>query len=415
MQNAKNRTNIKFLLFMCWLVYSSSYLGKVNFSASKLSLMTHFAVNEAEIGLVGTFFFFAYGIFMVINGVFCKKYNIKYVIFTALVVSSVINLSIPFIPKSAFGVIKFLWMINGAVLSMLWPTLIRLLSETLPKDKMPTASKVMGTTVATGTLLIYGLSALFAEIKAFQFSFFVPAIIVPTVAVLWLLFYKRFTDIDSEDEPLPLTETTDKKAKTKLPSGILTVIVCFALFAVVTNLVKDGMTGWVPKILKDSYGLPDSVSILMTLALPLMGIIANFFTVWIAGKMKNLVLLDGIFFVVGGVMVLGITLLLSTNLVVLTFIMMMVVSLIASGSNNIITSIFPLSMKGKGNSGLIAGVLNGFCYLGSTISDYGLGAIKVATGNWLSVFYVLLGGCGIVVLTAAIYSVINGLKKNKVE
>ena len=306
-------------------------------------------------------------------------------------------------------------MINGAVLSMLWPTLIRLLSETLPKDKMPTASKVMGTTVATGTLLIYGLSALFAEIKAFQFSFFVPAIIVPTVAVLWLLFYKRFTDIDSEDEPLPLTETTDKKAKTKLPSGILTVIVCFALFAVVTNLVKDGMTGWVPKILKDSYGLPDSVSILMTLALPLMGIIANFFTVWIAGKMKNLVLLDGIFFVVGGVMVLGITLLLSTNLVVLTFIMMMVVSLIASGSNNIITSIFPLSMKGKGNSGLIAGVLNGFCYLGSTISDYGLGAIKVATGNWLSVFYVLLGGCGIVVLTAAIYSVINGLKKNKVE
>ena len=150
----KNRSNIKLLLFMCWLVYSSSYLGKVNFSASKLSVMTHFGVNEAQVGLVGTFFFFSYGIFMVINGLFCKKYNIKYIVFSALIVSSAINFVIPLIPTNAFGVIKFLWMINGAILSILWPTLIRLLSETLPKDKMPTASKIMGTTVATGTLFV---------------------------------------------------------------------------------------------------------------------------------------------------------------------------------------------------------------------------------------------------------------------
>lgn len=412
----KNRSNIKLLLFMCWLVYSSSYLGKVNFSASKLSVMTHFGVNEAQVGLVGTFFFFSYGIFMVINGLFCKKYNIKYIVFSALIVSSAINFVIPLIPTNAFGVIKFLWMINGAILSILWPTLIRLLSETLPKDKMPTASKIMGTTVATGTLIIYGLSALFAELKVFQFSFYVPATVVPIVAVLWLTLYKKFTDIDDcEQEKLPIAVQDKNNVKTKLPSGILTVIVCLALFAVVTNLVKDGLIGWVPKILKDSYALPDSVSILMTLLLPLMGIVANFFSVWISGKTKNLVLLEGFFFLVGGIVILATTLLLSTNLIVLTFMMLMTSSLIASSSNNIITSIFPLSMKGKGNSGLIAGVLNGFCYLGSTISDYGLGAIKVATGNWLSVFYVLLGGCAIVITTAMVYTLVTTLKNKKTD
>ena len=70
-------------------------------------------------------------------------------------------------------------------------------------------------------------------------------------------------------------------------------------------------------------------------------------------------------------------------------------------------------MKGKINSGLIAGVLNGFCYLGSTISDYGLGTVKVMTGSWYSVFYVLLLGCGIVVISAAILLVIFKAKKQE--
>ncbi len=409
----KGNSNICFLLFMCWLVYSCSYLGKVNFSASKLSVMSYFNVNEAEVGLVGTFFFFAYGVGMVLNGLFCKKYNIKYMVFSVLVISSLINLVIPFIPKSSFDVIKFLWMVNGVVLSLLWPTLIRLLSETLPKSKMPSASKVMGTTVATGTLIIYGLSALFAELKVFKLSFFVPSIVGPVVAVLWLIFYKKFTDIPQQEpvQPLPLTQTVNTKGK--MTGDILTIIICLAVFAVVTNLIKDGLTGWVPKILKDSYTLPDSVSILMTLALPAMGIIANFFTVWVASKMKNLVLLEGLFFLVASLLITGITFLIKTDLIVLTFAMMMVTSLIASGSNNIITSIFPLYMKGKVNSGLIAGVLNGFCYVGSTLSDYGLGAIKVATGNWISVFYVQLAGCALIVLISFIYTTIRLLGKKK--
>lgn len=411
----KSNSNIGFLLFMCWLVYSCSYLGKVNFSASKLSVMNHFNVNEAEVGLVGTFFFFAYGVGMVLNGLFCKKYNIKYMVFSALVISSLINFVIPFVPKGSFGVIKFLWMVNGVVLSLLWPTLIRLLSETLPKAKMPSASKVMGTTVATGTLIIYGLSALFAELKVFKLSFFVPSIVGPVVAVLWLIFYKKFTDIPQEEpvQPLPLTKTANTKGK--ITGDILTIIICLAVFAVVTNLIKDGLTGWVPKILKDSYTLPDSVSILMTLALPAMGIVANFFTVWIAGKVKNLVLLEGLFFLVATLLITGITFLIKTDLIVITFAMMMLTSLIASGSNNIITSIFPLYMKGKVNSGLIAGVLNGFCYVGSTLSDYGLGAIKVATGNWISVFYVQLAGCALIVLISFIYTTIRLLCKKKIN
>ena len=52
-----------------------------------------------------------------------------------------------------------------------------------------------------------------------------------------------------------------------------------------------------------------------------------------------------------------------------------VISLFTSGTNNIITIMLPLYYKDKANAGLLAGMLNGCCYVGSTLSSYGLGLI----------------------------------------
>ena len=350
---------------------------------------------------------------MVVNGVLCRKYNIKYMVFTALMVSSAINLTIPFIPKDSFHVIKFLWLINGVVLSILWPTLIRLLSETLPYSKMSTASKVMGTTVATGTFIIYGLSAVFSRLNIFKFAFFTPGIIVPIIAFLWLVLYNRFTDI-SKEEIVTQQSANTVTTKTKLQRNLIFVIAFLALCAIVTNLIKDGLIGWVPKILKDSYNLPDYVSILMTLMLPLVAVLANFFTVSMSQKIKSPMIFEGGLFLFGGLMILSNILALFAGAMIPSFVFMALATFIASGSNNFITSIFPLSMKGKVNSGLIAGVLNGFCYLGSTISDYGLGTIKVMTGSWYSVFYVLLTSCGAVVVSAAVLLIVLKVRKREI-
>ena len=65
-------------------------------------------------------------------------------------------------------------------------------------------------------------------------------------------------------------------------------------------------------------------------------------------------------------------------------------------------------MKGKLNSGFIAGILNGCCYLGSTISSYGLGVIADSFG-WLAVFWVLLAVCAVVCLCAAVYLFVKKL------
>ena len=122
--NSKTISSKK-LIFLCWLVYTISYLGKVNYSANITRIIDYYNVTKAEAGMAPTFFFFAYGIGQVVNGVLCSRYNIKRIVFLSLGISGIINLIIAI--TSNFLIIKWLWMINGFVLSILCPTLVRLL------------------------------------------------------------------------------------------------------------------------------------------------------------------------------------------------------------------------------------------------------------------------------------------------
>ena len=76
------------LIFLAWLVYATSYLGKVNYSANITQIIDYYSVTKTQAGTVPTFFFFSYGIGQVFNGVLCKKYNIKWMIFISLFISA---------------------------------------------------------------------------------------------------------------------------------------------------------------------------------------------------------------------------------------------------------------------------------------------------------------------------------------
>jgi sugar phosphate permease len=86
-----------------------------------------------------------------------------------------------------------------------------------------------------------------------------------------------------------------------------------------------------------------------------------------------------------------------------------------AGVNNVITSMFPLFMKDKLNSGMTAGVLNGFCYIGSMLSSYGLGLVSDAWG-WNAVLWTLFGACALVSLCGGwVYALLRVLQKNKTK
>lgn len=396
-----NKSKAFLLIFLGWLVYATSYLGKVNYSANITQIIDYYGITKAQAGAVPTFFFFAYGIGQVFNGIFCKKYNIKWMIFISLVMSAIINLIIAV--STDFYIIKWLWLINGFVLSILWPTIVRLLSEALPQKVLGKSSVIMGTTVATGTLIIYALSSIYAAFDKFKLAFYTAGIAVLIVAVIWMILYnnavtssKKEKNEEETKEESKAEEPSDKQKKGERKILFLSIyVLCFC--AIGGNLIKDGLTTWVPSILKDSFSMSDSVSILLTLFLPILAIFGNAYALKIHKKIPDYVNHCAVTFAVIAVLILIIIGSLNLEWAVALLVCLIIVNFLASSLNSLITSIFPLFMRGKVNSGLFAGILNGFCYLGSTISSYGLGVIADNFG-WSAVFMTLIIFCVIAVI-----------------
>lgn len=393
------------LIIICWVVYVSTYIGKLGYTANIIQIEKYFSISHSTAGLVSTIFFFSYGIGQVLNGIFSKKLNAKYTIFICLLISSCSNLLVGI--TTSFNIIKIIWLINGICLSTCWPLLIKVLSTNLDEKYFPKAVIIMGTTVACGTILVYGLSALFVYLGNFKLIFYLAAILLPIIAIVWLiLFNKLITNSVTKKE-----EKIDFVKNEKKSSLFIYTIAIFVIFAIITNLIKDGITTWMPLIIKEKYNVSDSSSILLTLSLPIISIFGTYFAVLLNKHIKNFVTIMFINYLLTTISLLNVIVFKQLNLILLILILSFI-SLFMSSVNNVVTSMAPIYWKDKINSGMFAGIMNGCCYLGSMLSSYFLGYIADKY-NFNMVFKILILACFIVMIITIIYLIINIINNKK--
>lgn len=384
MVNVLNNKKSNFLIFLCWAAYTAAYVARLNYNASIVEILAQLNVTKEAAGTVSSFFFFAYGAGQLVNGLLSKRYNTKYSVTFALVASCIINLGMTFC--NGIGAMKIFWLFNGVFQSILWSSLIKTLSDNLADDKLPKAVMVMSTTVASGTFTAYGLSALFSALNMSWTSiFYVASAIVGVISVVW------FAGISTIQKSAKKSEVAKNKKQNKLsvtPLLVFTVVVIL-ISAVTNGFIKDGITTWVPSILKENFGMPSSLSIIVTLLLPIVSIFGASLVKAMHKRQKNENVLNGIYYFVA--MILAGLILLTINLksAPLTLILFGGIACLMSAVNNVITSVVPLYSRDKIDSGLSAGLLNTFCYIGSTLATSLLGKIADTKG-WNDVFICIL-------------------------
>jgi OPA family glycerol-3-phosphate transporter-like MFS transporter len=268
----------------------------------------------------------------------------------------------------------------------------------------------MGTTVAVGTTVIYGLSALYATFNSFKLAFLTAATVVFVVSAVWLLVFnmaeskaKHLMYMEENNAEEITVEKTKKTLQGNEKRLFFTTVVILCIFAVGVNLTKDGLTTWVPAILKEEFLMSDSLSVLLTLFLPIVAIFANACSLKIHKKIPDYINQCFVTFSCIACFVGVIIACLSLKQSVIMLVSLVIVSFLAATLNSLITSIFPLFAREKVESGKIAGILNGFCYLGSTLSSYGLGYIADHF-KWVYVFWILIGFCGFAAVVWMVYT-----------
>lgn len=391
------------IIWLCWAVYTFAYCGRYSYNANISLIMQDFNVTHAEAGLVTTCFFFAYGIGQVLNGFLCKRYNKKLIFPAVLFISSILNLLV--FCKVPFGCIKYLWFLNGILQSCLWPSIVYVISTNLDAEHMERAILLMSTPAAIGTVIVYGASALFVSLGIYKVVFIFSICVMSLIGVLWLLFFAP-----SGVEIKKTEEKEEKKSESGVFGKFAFLFIVLAVFAIVDNFTKDGLNTWVPAILKEHFGVRDELSIILTLVLPILGTFGAVISLKLNSYIKDFILLATVMIMVSAVFIAIVTFVSGAGVITM-IVCFGIVLCMMYGVNNVITSIAPLKMRDYVNSGKMAGVLNGFCYLGSTLSAYGLGkVVDNSNGNWQSAFYLLFGCCAFVIVLGIIYYIVNKSK-----
>lgn len=403
-----SRKKQQLLICICCMVYGFAYAGRYGYNANIAPIMAFYGVTRAEAGLVSTCFFFAYGAMQLVQGILCRFYPKKYVVPAALFLSAILNLAVFFQPP--FAAIKYLWLVNGICQSVLWPSLVLTLSETLEPGMMKQAVFVISLATMFGTLISYGGSALFNLFAFFRGSFLLGAVLTVLIGLVWLLTYDRLT-ADRYTAP-PSGETVSENSKKTASGGLVGLLAVCVLFAAVCNFVKDGLSTWTPVILKEQFGMGDSASIVLTLILPVFGLFGSVLALAVNRKIRDYRLMAGVFYAALSLCLGGLLLSFRSAGVIWTLMLLGIISCLAYAINNVVTSLMPLELRDRVNSGFLAGLMNSATYIGSTASAYGLGSIADGAG-WNAVVAVLLDA-SVLSAAAAGMTFLCGMRRMKV-
>lgn len=350
-------------------------------------------MSKADAGLIGSCFFIAYACGQFVNAFLSRYYNTKFVFFFALVTSAVLNFLFPLFSNPMM--MRIIWFLNGCVQSVFWCNIIKTLADHVSDRGLPNAIVLMSTSVALGTCSAYGLAAFFVKLGHWQGAFYVASALLALVAVVWIFMYG----------PVKPAVVFPKSAEAARPSSgshshsrlggamiILFLLICVGSIA--NGFLKDGLNIWVPSVLYEGFGLSPSLSILLTLLLP----IATVFGAHLNRKFHEKVTahseMNAYLFFAVAVFCAGILVALRMRNLTIILVCFSSMALFIGMINNTVTSMFALNYRRRFTAvftaGLAAGVINTFCYIGSASSSYLLGAIAQSRG-WNAVFVFMFG------------------------
>ncbi len=379
------KRSARFLVFTAWLAYTIAYIGRLNYSASIVEIISQTGAGKDAAGAVSSFFYAAYGAGQLVNGVLSKKYNPRYSVAVALIGSAAANFAMTLCP--GISAMRFVWFVNGVFQSVLWSSIIKETADLVPAEMLPNAAFALSSPVAIGTFGAYGLAAVFSALKMkYSLIFYICSVLLVFAGVFW------FISVGNAQKKLPRAIAESKEGtrkKTKMSPAFVITGALLLLAAVSNGFIKDGITTWTPSVLTESFGVTKSVSIIITLVLPLMGIVGA----WIARTVYKRIHGDGkqgmLYFGVATVLLTAGLLTLPVRSVPLTVVIFAATACFMMAENTLITSLIPMNTKDKSNSGLVAGLFDTFVYVGSSIGTVALGGIA-ENRTWNAVFVCLI-------------------------
>ncbi|WMC94142.1 MFS transporter [Kineothrix sp. MB12-C1] len=375
-RKSQGRKEILLLSVLCWVVYISAYLGRLNYMASLAEIIRAERFTKEQAGAVGTGFFFTYGLGQLISGFLGDRLSPKWMVFGGLFTTGLVNAGMWRAHEA--GGMMILWSINGLAQAFIWSPMIRIVVDYLEEDVRIKVCLFLNSAVPVGTMMAYGMTAAVIAAGKWRPVFAIASGVLLAMSLVWMIgmFCLERKMIRIDRSRTEYGGGFGGKRLSFVGSGLILVMIAL----LVQGALKDGVTTWVPVYIGENFAMSSSAAVLSTMLIPL----SNLAGVWLAAFVdrnwgKGEIRTSGIFFLIcGGLLLIlwgssGRSLLLSLAMLAMGTTAMMAV-------NTMLIAVLPSRFGGIGKASTVSGILNSTVYLGSALSTYGIGALSERWG-----------------------------------
>ena len=387
----------KAIVALCTIAYFASYFSRKTFSVVMVEMIDSGVIERDVAGLVGTALFVFYGAGQLVSGYMGDKFSPKNLMFSGLMVSAVCNALLPLMPNQYLMIP--VWAVNGFAQALLWPPIVRILSDSLSHEKYVTANLIVtcGAHVSTIVLYLYApLCIKWWSFEAVYYSSTAFCLVAGAIFIVAMSIVIGKKDKEDACVACPRAELVHGTVwQVFKRSGILPLFVCI----VVMGFMRDGIESWLPTLYSEAFNRDSSESILVSVALPIFSIISLFLVRIIhKGKVFNNESRGAaILFGFSMALCIPFACLISVEHTVARVICLLLAGIISAcmhSSNFLLISCLPGRFAGTGKASTVGGFCNACTYVGAAASMYGIALVSDAFGwtytilSWIAILII---------------------------
>ena len=381
------------IIALCSLVYFVSYFSRKTFAAVMEGMISEYVIERSLAGLALTMLFIFYGAGQLISGYLGDKLKPSYLIMFGLGVTAACNLFMPIVEADALMVV--LWGINGFAQAMLWPPIIKILSNHLDHERYVTANLIVTSSAHVATILLYLYAPLCLRYFSWEAVFFSSS----AIAVGALLVFIIALSFVLPGEPTVKVEKKEKAEVSGEPvmkifrrTGVFPILVCIVML----GFLRDGIESWLPTLYSEAFNRDASESILVSVILPIFSII-SISAIKVIHKIKifnNEISGAAILFAASAVICIPLALLIGIEAVPARIAALILTALVCAamhGVNFLLISCLPGRFSRFGRASTVSGVTNSCVYIGAAAASYGIAVVSEHLGwtvtviSWIAV------------------------------
>lgn len=370
------------LFWLCWIVYFSTYLGRLNYSAGLTEIIRAEGLDKGAAGLIGTAFFFSYGFGQLISGILGDKLKPHKMILAGVLGSGICNAAMG-LSANIWQMIA-VWCINGLLQSLIWSPIIKIFSDWIPKSRQKTFCIHINSSVPIGTFAAYGITAFIVWRFHWRTMFFFSSLCLAVIGIIWFIgsckIEKEIEKNGVLEEIVAVLNNQKQQSysmrKLILASGM--VFLCFGLMF--QGILKDGVTTWIPTYIREEFNMESVISIISTTIIPIFNLSGVYLASIVNKKIfRNEITTSASFFAICAVMLLLLRLY-SGRSVIIVLILFGVATTAMMAVNTMLVSMVPIYFAPYGKSSTASGILNSSAYVGGAVSTYGIGVLSEIVG-----------------------------------